>query len=123
MIGVRKSLSKKLSLGILLLAMLIFTASLGVLFTQSRYMIRVEAVGRANSVLNSTMQQLNRHLMTIETATNVNSWMVEQSLQPDSLLNFTNRIVRLNPHIDGCSISTEPDVFPQYGRYFSGVSA
>ena len=72
MIGVRKSLSKKLSLGILLLAMLIFTASLGVLFTQSRYMIRVEAVGRANSVLNSTMQQLNRHLMTIETATNVN---------------------------------------------------
>ena len=122
MIGVRKSLSKKLSLGILLLAMLIFTASLGVLFTQSRYMIRVEAVGRANSVLNSTMQQLNRHLMTIETATNVNSWMVEQSLQPDSLLNFTNRIVRLNPHIDGCSISTEPDVFPQYGRYFSAYS-
>lgn len=122
MIGVRKSLSKKLSLGILLLAMLIFTASLGVLFTQSRYMIRVEAVGRANSVLNSTMQQLNRHLMTIETATNVNSWMVEQSLQPDSLLNLTNRIVRLNPHIDGCSISTEPDVFPQYGRYFSAYS-
>ena len=122
MIGVRKSLSKKLSLGILLLAMLIFTASLGVLFTQSRYMIRVEAVGRANSVLNSAMQQLNRHLMTIETATNVNSWMVEQSLQPDSLLNFTNRIVRLNPHIDGCSISTEPDVFPQYGRYFSAYS-
>ena len=60
--------------------------------------------------------------MTIETATNVNSWMVEQSLQPDSLLNFTNRIVRLNPHIDGCSISTEPDVFPQYGRYFSAYS-
>jgi signal transduction histidine kinase len=27
--------------------------------------------------------------------------------------------VQLNPHIDGCSISAEPDVFPQYGKYFS----
>ena len=81
MIGVRKSLSKKLSVGILLLAMLIFTASLGVLFTQSRHMIRTEAVGRANSVLGSTLQKLSRDLMAIETATNSNSWMVEKALQ------------------------------------------
>ena len=73
MINVRKSFSRKLSLGVLLLAMLIFTASLGVLFTQSRYMIRGEAVGRANSVLNATMQRLSRNLMAIETATNINS--------------------------------------------------
>ena len=122
MIGVRKSLSKKLSAGILLLAMLIFTASLGVLFTQSRHMIRIEAVGRANSVLGSTMQQLSCHLMAIETATNSNSWMVEKALQPEALLNFTNLIVRLNPHVDGCSISAEPNVFPQCGRYFSAYS-
>lgn len=119
MINVRKSFSRKLSLGVLLLAMLIFTASLGILFTQSRYMIRGEAVGRANSVLNATMQRLSRNLMAIETATNINSWLIEKTLVPDTLLAYSNRIVRLNPHIDGCSISTEPDVFPKYGRYFS----
>ena len=96
MIGVRKSLSKKLSVGILLLAMLIFTASLGVLFTQSRHMIRIEAVGRANSVLGSTMQQLSCHLMAIETATNSNSWMVEKALQPEALLNFTNLNLKIS---------------------------
>ena len=122
MIGVRKSLSKKLSVGILLLAMLIFTASLGVLFTQSRHMIRTEAVGRANSVLGSTLQKLSRDLMAIETATNSNSWMVEKALQPEALLNFTNHIVRMNPHVDGCSISAEPNYFPQCGRHFSAYS-
>ncbi len=119
MMSVRKSFSTKLSLSILLLAAPIFIVSLGILFTQSRHMIRTEAVARANSVLKATMQRVSRNMATIETATNANSWLVTHPLHPDSLLALSHRIVQLNPHIDGCSISTEPDVFPQYGRYFS----
>lgn len=122
MINIRKSFSTKLSVALLILAAPIFVISLGVLFTQSRKMIRNEAIGHASSVLNATMQQLNRHFLTIETATNANLWQVEQVFTPDSLLYFANRIVSLNPHIDGCSISAEPDMFPQYGRYFSAYS-
>ena len=117
MINIRKSFSTKLSVALLILAAPIFVISLGVLFTQSRKMIRNEAIGHASSVLNATMQQLNRHFLTIETATNANLWQVEQVFTPDSLLYFANRIVSLNPHIDGCSISAEPDMFPKYGRY------
>ena len=119
MFSVRRAFARKLSIGILLLAIPIFVVSLGILFTQSRHMIRLEAVGRANSVLNSTMQRISRNLLTIETATNAYSWLIERSLQPDSLLSYSRRVVQLNPHIDGCSISAEPDVFPQYGKYFS----
>lgn len=119
MFSVRRAFARKLSIGILLLAIPIFVVSLGILFTQSRHMIRLEAVGRANSVLNSTMQRISRNLLTIETATNAYSWLIERSLQPDSLLAYSRRVVQLNPHIDGCSISAEPDVFPQYGKYFS----
>ena len=122
MINIRKSFSTKLSVAMLILAVPIFVISLGVLFTQSRQMIRNEAMGHVSSVLNATMQQLNRHLITIETATNANLWQVEQDFTPDSILYFANRIVSLNPHIDGCSISAEPDLFPQYGRYFSAYS-
>lgn len=122
MINIRKSFSTKLSVALLILAAPIFVISLGVLFTQSRKMIRNEAIGHASSVLNATMQQLNRHFLTIETATNANLWQVEQVFTPDSLLYFANRIVSLNPHIDGCSISAQPDMFPQYGRYFSAYS-
>ena len=113
------SLSSKLSLGILLLAVPIFVISLGILFYQSRRIVRYEAMGRANSVLDATMQRVNNHILTVETATNANSWLVQQYFQPDSMLAISNRVVRLNPHIDGCSISTEPYVFPKYGRYFS----
>ena len=122
MINIRRSFSKKLSVALFLLAVPIFVVSLGVLFTQSRQMIRNEAIGHASSVLGATMQQLRRNLITIETATNANIWQVEQAFTPDSILHFTNRIVSLNPHIDGCSISAEPDVFSKYGRYFSAYT-
>ena len=116
---IKKSFSSKLSLGIILLTVPIFIISLGILYSQSRHMILDEALGRANSVLNTTMQRLNRHLITIETATNVNRWVIEHSFYPDSLLVYSHRIVRLNPHIDGCSISAEPNQFPKYGKQFS----
>ena len=122
MFNIRKSFSAKLSLGLLLLAVPIFLLSLGVLFTQSRHMIRVAAVGRANSVLSVTTERIGRYLMTIETATNSSCWLVERSFEPDSILAFTNRIVRLNPHVDGCSISAEPDMFPSEGRHFSAYT-
>ena len=122
MISIRKSLSNKLSLSIILLSVPTFVIALGVLFSQSRHIIRKEAVNRANSVLSTTMQRVYRNMLTIEMGTNANSWLVTRHLNPDSVLELSNRIVRLNPHVDGCSISMEPNVFPQYGRYFSAYS-
>lgn len=122
MISIRKSLSSELSLGILLLAVPIFVLSLGILFVQSRNQVKQEALEHANSVLNTTLQRVNRHFMAVETATNANSWYVNLHLQPDSVLSLTRRIVQFNPHVDGCSVSMEPNVFPEYGRYFSAYT-
>ena len=119
---IRKSLSTKLSLSILLLAVPIFFIALGVLFTQSRHIIRQSAVRRTNSVLSATMQRVCRKLNAIETATGVNSWLITQYLRPDSLQSLAQRIVKTNANVDGCSISAEPDLFPEYGKYFSTYS-
>ena len=116
---IRRSLSAKLSLSILLLAIPIFVLSLGILFVQSRNIIKKEAMEHAKSLLNTTMQRLDRNMMAVETATDINDWEITENLQPDSLLALTRRVVTRNPHVDGCSISMEPDVFPQIGRYFS----
>ena len=43
-------------------------------------------------------------------------------MQPDLLLELTRRVVMLNANVDGCSITLEPDVLPQAGRYFSAYS-
>jgi len=122
MISVRKSFPTKLSLGILLLAVPIFWVSLGLLFYQSRNMIREEAVGRAHAALHTTMQRINRKVAMVEMATRANDWLVVQDMRPEALLGLTHRIVALNSHIDGCSVSLEPGMLPEYGRYFSAYS-
>ena len=119
----RHSLSMKLSLGILLLAAPLFVLSLGILYLQSRYFIHEEANDRAVSVLNTTMQRVRNYMATVETATNSNLWLVEENFHPDSLLALSRRIVQLNSHVNGCSISGEPYVFPECGRYFSVYTA
>ncbi len=122
MISIRKSLSTKLSLSILLLAAPIFIVSLGVLFSQSRHIILSDAIGRANSALDVATQRVVRNLIMIETATNANSWLAEQDMRPQALLDITRKVVALNMLIDGCSISAEPGEFPEYGKYFSAYS-
>ena len=116
---IRQSLSWKLSLGILLMAIPIFMLSLGILFFQSRNNVRQEATKHAASVVSTTMQSIVRYKNIAETATNITAIDVVNNLHPDSLLAYSNYVVVLNGHIDGCSISLEPETFPQYGRYFS----
>lgn len=116
---IRRSLSTKLSLNLLALAVPLFFASVGVLFIHSRHMVRRASVERANGTLHSTMQLIGRYLITAETATNANSWLVEQSLTPDSMLAFTQRIVWMNPYTDGCSICMEPDALSEEQKPYS----
>lgn len=119
---IRQSLSLKLSIGILLMTVPIFIVSLGILFVQSRRHIKQEAVEHATSALNTSVQHVRRYLNTVETATNANDWLIVENLQPDSLLLYSRRIVQLNANVSGCSITTEPYLFPKYGKYFSAYS-
>ena len=119
---IRQSLSMKLGLGFLLLAVPIFIVALGTLFLQSRRIIREEAQSRAAAVLNTTLQRVNRYLNTIETATNSYEWMVMEDLRPEALLEYTRRITWMNHNVNGCSITMEPYFFEKYGRYFSAYS-
>lgn len=119
---VRQSLSMKLGLSILLLTVIIFVVSLGALFLQSRYLVKHMALQKASSVLNTTVQRVVSNLSTVETATDACDWLVADRLQPDSLLVLSRRIVTLNANVNGCSITTEPNMFPQYGRYFSAYT-
>ena len=119
---IRQSLSWKLSLGILLMAVPIFMLAIGMLYIRSRNQVRAEATKHAVSVLNTTMQGIRQHISVVETATDVNEWEITEYMNPDSIQNLARYIVMLNGNIDGCSISVEPNTFPQYGRYFSAYT-
>lgn len=122
MINIRRSLSIKLSIGILLMTVPVFVLSVGLLYRQSRNFILKEALEHANSTLDNRMQRVRNYMTIVETATNTNDWVVIENFHPDTLLAISNRIVRLNRHVNGCSITAEPDMFPQYGRYFSAYT-
>ena len=114
---IRHSLSSKLGVSILLLSVLVFVASLGVMFVQSRLLLRKQVTEHITSVLDNTVSRVTGRMNTVETATNANGWMALEFLNPDSLLAFSHRVVLLNSHVNGCSITTEPDVFPEQGPF------
>lgn len=104
------------------MAIPIFLLSMGLLFLKSRNDIFKEGEESAFSALNTSMQQVRKYMMAVETATNSNLWLIKENFQPDSLLAISNRIVRLNIHVSGCSITAEPNMFPSVGRYFSAYT-
>jgi signal transduction histidine kinase len=104
------------------MAIPIFLLSMGLLFLKSRNDIFQEGEQSAFSALNTSMQQVRKYMMAVETATNSNLWLIEENFQPDSLLAISNRIVRLNSHVSGCSITAEPNMFPSVGRHFSAYT-
>ena len=100
----------------------IFVVSMAVMFIQSRNSIRQEASEHAASMLSATMHHMKKYILATEMATNANAWFIEQKFQPDSLLALSQRIVRLNGNVQSCTISAAPDMFPEYGRYYSVYS-
>ena len=117
---IRRKLSLKLSFGITMFLMLIFTISLGILFVRSRQMVKEEAISRAELELENLVQRVNGAMNEVELVTKSAEWhLTDDQLHPDSILNHARQIVAMNPNFDGCSISMEPNYFPQIGRYFS----
>jgi signal transduction histidine kinase len=103
----------------MLVSVVIFILSLGFFYERSRNLIREEAMIRANSVLTTTMKRVNKYMGAVENAARSNAWLLEENFTPDSLQAISHRIVMRNHSIVSCTVGTEPDMFPQIGRYFS----
>ena len=117
---IKRRLSLKLSFGITLFLVVIFIVSLGILFARSRQMVKEGAIARAEQELENMVERVNGAMNVVEAATNTAEWhLTDTQLVPDSILHYARRIVTMNPNFDGCSISMEPNFFPQRGRYFS----
>ena len=118
----RHSLSVRIGLAIVCFIVMVSAVCLGILFHRSRQLVKHEAVERASKVLDKTTSRVKNYLNNIEDATHDIEWQVMQNLRPDSLLQYTHRVVQLNPDVIGCSITMEPDFFPPSTGRFSAYS-
>ncbi len=119
---IRKSLSTMLSVDILIVVALVFMLALGSLYYQSRNIIREESIEEASHVLDNTALRAQGCLSEVETATHNMLWLIDQCHDTDSLLEFSRRVVSLHPNVNGCSITMEPDYYPNQNYGFSAYS-
>ena len=120
--NIRQSLSTRLCLDILFVVVLVFSLSLGFLYWQSRSIIREESIDEASHVLDNTALRVKGYMVEVETATRNIIWLVNLHNEKDSLLKYTHRIVANHPNTNGCSITMEPDFYPDEEYGFSAYS-
>ena len=115
-------LSRKLSVGVMLMAAPIFVVALGVLYLQSRYLIHQEAMESSRSQLNISLQRIINYMGTVETAAKSNAWMIEENLSEERMLAVSRRIVDLNHNVVSSSIFVVPGLLPNHPKKFSVYS-
>ena len=98
-------------------------AALGFMFVESRKAVRQEAISSATETLDNTVLRVNSLLDRVVIATDNFEWLPARHLNtPDSMFAYSEKILKCNPDLNGCSISFEPDLFKEKGRYFSAYS-
>jgi len=120
---IRRKLSIRVSLWVVLFAALIFVAALSFLFLRAREAVREEAVSRATQILDKTSLQVEGILNRVEVASAMTEWLVHRHPDnPDSMFVYSRGMLESNPDFYNCSIAFEPYYFKDRGRYFSAYS-
>ena len=120
---IRRKISVRVSLWVVIFAALIFVVALWFLFFQARETVRKEAINRATLTLDKTEMSVAAILNRVEVATKMTEWLVMRYVdRDDSMFVFSQGILRNNPDLFSCSIAFEPNHFKEHGRYFSAFS-
>ena len=106
---IRRKLSIKVSLWVVLFAGIIFNVALGFLFYQAREAVHKEAINRATQTLDNTSLRVESILNRVEVATNMTKWLVQRHPDvADSMFVYSRCILLNNPDFYNCSIAFEP---------------
>ncbi len=120
---IRRKLSVRVSIWVVMFAAFIFIAALGFLFYQSREAVRQEAISHATQILDKTSLRVEGILNRVEVATNMTDWLIQRHPdKADSMFVYSRGMLLNNPDFYTCSIAFEPYYFKDYGRYFSAYS-
>ena len=120
---IRRKLSVRVSIWVVMFAAFIFIAALGFLFYQSREAVRQEAISHATQILDKTSLRVEGILNRAEVATNMTEWLIQRHPdKADSMFVYSRGMLLNNPDFYTCSIAFEPYYFKDYGRYFSAYS-
>ena len=120
---IRRKLSVRVSLWVVMFAAIIFIAALGFLFYQARETVRQEAISRATQILDKTSLRVDNILNRVEVASIMTKWLVERHPdKSDSMFVYSRSMLENNPDFYNCSIAFEPYYFKDKGLYCSAYT-
>jgi sigma-B regulation protein RsbU (phosphoserine phosphatase) len=120
---IRRKLSVRVSLWVVMFAAIIFIAALGFLFYQARETVRQEAISRATQILDKTSLRVDSILNRVEVASTMTKWLVERHPdKSDSMFVYSRSMLENNPDFYNCSIAFEPYYFKDKGLYCSAYT-
>ena len=114
----RHSLTTQICLWVIGFVSVLFVAALFIMFHYARKSIYQEAMEKARQTLRTTELRIDNTLSEVETATRSMHWTIEKRLnRPEIMDSLCRQLLKVNPHIQGCTVAFEPGVYPQYGIY------
>ena len=112
-----------MSLAVLIVAASVFFVVFGAYFQQARESVYDDAVEQAHAKLDNTVLNIEKALVSVETAVKNMSWLVADNLHsPDYMYELTRQLLQSNPYIVGSAIAFEPGYYPTEGEFFSPYS-
>ena len=116
---IARTLSVRLSLLVVSAIAALLTVALLVMFYYSRRAVKKEALHKASLTLETTVQQIDNILLSVEQSAGNIYWLVMAELdRPDRMAVFCQKLVETNPYIAGCAIAFEPYYIKEQGQYF-----
>ena len=109
---IRRTLSVRLSLWIVLSVAILFLATVLVMFYFARKSIKEEALAKAEKTLDAAVLNIDNTLHTVETATDNMLWNVEHHLDsPEKMHVYCQEMLKNNPTIEGCTVALNPGFY------------
>lgn len=113
----KMSFSTRLSINILLATSVLFLTAIGIAAYYSHKLLAEEAENASKNLLNSTINEIETTLCSIEAAVEVSSWDVASKINSEEeLYEISRRMVKDSEVIKGFGIAFKPNYFK--GRYF-----
>ena len=120
---IRRKLSVRVGLMVVVFAAVIFVTALSFLSYQARNAVRQEAISRATLILDKTSLRVEGIMNRVEVATHMTKWLVERHPDnPDSMMVYSRGLLANNPDFYNASIAFEPNYFKDKGLYYSAYS-
>ncbi len=117
---INKSLASRIVFYVLTFCVFLFLISLSLFYVFSKGTIEEMTYKNASAITQNTVYKTEQVLLTTEKILGNYKWLMEGNhLDCDSIMAYTQLIIKSNPEVLGCAIAFEPNYFPEKGRYFS----